>query len=86
MFHVILLNDFLFLFVFVWIYRLEKEEKCYRCLFIAQKHTNVLQYKECKFQSFNFLFLSFFFFFFLFLFVRSHLPRDVMLEPFYDCI
>ncbi|XP_046631186.1 uncharacterized protein LOC124311002 [Daphnia pulicaria] len=26
--------------------KLEKEEKCYRCLFIAQKHPNVLQYKE----------------------------------------
>ena len=28
-------------------FRVEKEEKCYRCLFIAQKHPNVLQYKEC---------------------------------------
>ena len=36
-------------FFFLSFDRVEKEENCYRCLFIAQKHPNVLQYKECKF-------------------------------------
>lgn len=35
--------------------RLDREETCYRCLFIAQKHANVLQYKECKFSFISFL-------------------------------
>ena len=30
----------------------DREEDCYRCLFIVQKHANVLQYKECKYCVF----------------------------------
>ena len=32
--------------LFFW--RTRRLEKCYRCLFIVQKHANVLQYKESK--------------------------------------
>ena len=55
---VILLTDSVVFFFFLWLlFRPEKEEKCYRCLFIAQKHPNVLQYKECKsYDELRFLF------------------------------
>lgn len=35
-----------------------RSEKCYRCLFIAFKHHNVLQYKECKWITISFSFVS----------------------------